>query len=254
MPEPGHAGHGDEPPEREADVDVLEVVGAGARTMSFLPLPFRRLAGIGTDPLAAQEAPVIERGSPSRTSSGPLAMTSPPCSPAPGPMSRTQSAVRIVSSSCSTTRTRVAEVAQPGQGGDELGVVLLVEPDRGLVEDVQDAHQAGPDLGRQADPLGLAAGQGLAGPVDRQVVEADVDQEPEPGRDLLDDLAGDRGLALGQPARQRLDPGQGVGDRQGRDLPDVPPVDGDREDLRPEPLAATGRAGPADHEPLELGS
>ena len=34
---------------------------------------------------------------------GPEWTTWPPCSPAPGPMSTTQSAVRIVSSSCSTT-------------------------------------------------------------------------------------------------------------------------------------------------------
>ena len=48
---------------------------------------------------------MIERGSASMSSSEPLAMISPPCSPAPGPMSITQSAVRIVSSSCSTTST-----------------------------------------------------------------------------------------------------------------------------------------------------
>ena len=48
---------------------------------------------------------MIERGSARTASSGPLAMISPPCSPAPGPMSTTQSAVRIVSSSCSTTST-----------------------------------------------------------------------------------------------------------------------------------------------------
>ena len=48
---------------------------------------------------------MIERSSPRTASSGPFAMISPPCSPAPGPMSMTQSAVRIVSSSCSTTST-----------------------------------------------------------------------------------------------------------------------------------------------------
>ena len=46
---------------------------------------------------------MIERGAARTASSGPDAMISPPCSPAPGPMSTTQSAVRIVSSSCSTT-------------------------------------------------------------------------------------------------------------------------------------------------------
>ena len=93
---------------------------------------------------------------------------------------------------------RVAQVAQPGQRRDELGVVALVEPDRRLVEDVQDAHQRRPDLGRQPDPLRLPAGQRDARPVERQVVEPDVDEEPEPGDDLLEQLMGDRPLALGQ--------------------------------------------------------
>ena len=35
----------------------------------------------------------------------PLKMTRPPCSPAPSPMSTTMSATRIMSASCSTTRT-----------------------------------------------------------------------------------------------------------------------------------------------------
>ncbi len=97
---------------------------------------------------------------------------------------------------------RVAEVAQARQRRDELGVVALVEPDRRLVEDVQDAHQRRADLGRQADPLGLAAGQGHAGPVEGQVVEPDVDEEPEPRHDLLEQLVGDRPLALGQVVAQ----------------------------------------------------
>ncbi len=53
---------------------------------------------------------------------------------------------------------RVAEVAQSVEGPDQLLVVALVEADRGLVEDVHDPDQAGADLGRQADPLRLAAG------------------------------------------------------------------------------------------------
>jgi hypothetical protein len=80
----------------------------------------------------------------------------------------------------------VAEVAQPHQGLDEPVVVALVQADRGLVEDVEHAHQAGPDLGRQADALGLAAGQRARRAIERQVVESHVDEEAQPGGDLLE--------------------------------------------------------------------
>ena len=58
---------------------------------------------------------------------------------------------------------------------DEACVVLGVQPDRGLVEDVEHAHQPGADLRGEADPLGLAARESV--PAVRsscQVVEADV--------------------------------------------------------------------------------
>ena len=74
-------------------------------TTRRLPLPVRRSLGMGTMRSPRRKAPVMERGSSRRASSRPLAMISPPCSPAPGPMSMTQSAVRMVSSSCSTTST-----------------------------------------------------------------------------------------------------------------------------------------------------
>ena len=52
---------------------------------------------------------------------------------------------------------RVAQVAQPGERLDQPAVVALVQPDRRLVEDVQHADQAGPDLRGQPDALRLAA-------------------------------------------------------------------------------------------------
>ena len=69
----------------------------------------------------------------------------------------------------------VAEVAQRSQGVDHLHVVLRVQTDGRLVEDVEHAHQAGADLGRQADALGLAAGERSRGAVEVQVVEADAE-------------------------------------------------------------------------------
>ena len=54
---------------------------------------------------------------------------------------------------------RVAEVAQPRQGLDQAVVVPLVQPDRRLVEDVEDADEARADLRRQPDALRLATGE-----------------------------------------------------------------------------------------------
>ena len=51
----------------------------------------------------------------------------------------------------------VAEVAQPLQRRDQPLVVALVQADRRLVEDVEHAHERRADLGRQPDPLRLAA-------------------------------------------------------------------------------------------------
>ena len=68
-------------------------------------------------------------------------------------------------------------------------------PMRRLVEDVEHADQAGADLGGQPDALRLAAGERAGGPVEREVVEADVEQEAEPRLDLLEHLRGDLPLA-----------------------------------------------------------
>ena len=51
----------------------------------------------------------------------------------------------------------VAEVAQPLERADQPGVVALVEADRGLVEDVEDADELRADLRREPEPLRLAA-------------------------------------------------------------------------------------------------
>ena len=75
---------------------------------------------------------------------------------------------------------RVAEVAEALQCLQQPGVVARVQADGRLVEDVEHAGQAAADLGRQADALGLAAGERRPGPAEREVVEADIDEELQP--------------------------------------------------------------------------
>ena len=91
---------------------------------------------------------------------------------------------------------RVAQVAQPDQRLDQPAVVALVQPDRRLVQHVEHADQAGADLGGEPDPLRLAAGEGGRRPVERQVVQADVEQEAQPGVDLLEHPLGDHLLPV----------------------------------------------------------
>src|SRR5207248_5841053 len=74
---------------------------------------------------------------------------------------------------------RVAQVPQPGQRLHQPVVVPLVQTDGRLVQHVQHADQTGPDLGGQPDPLRLATGQRASGPVQGQVVQADVEQEAQ---------------------------------------------------------------------------
>ena len=47
-----------------------------------------------------------------------------------------QSAVRMVSSSCSTTRTRIALVAQTHQGCQQSVVIARVQPDGWFIQNV----------------------------------------------------------------------------------------------------------------------
>ncbi len=63
----------------------------------------RRVSGTGIEARPDRYAPVSDFSLVSRSWTGPDTTTQPPCSPAPGPMSTTQSAARMVSSSCSTT-------------------------------------------------------------------------------------------------------------------------------------------------------
>ena len=164
-------------PERDAQVDVAQVVLAGAAHAERLAVALPALGRDRHRPLAAQE------GARDRARLGEDRLERPvgddlaAVLPRPGPdvddpVGGPDGLLVVLDD-----EHRVAEVAQPGQGRDELRVVALVEPDRRLVEDVQDAHQGRPDLGRQADPLRLAARQRHARPVEGQVVEPDVDEE-----------------------------------------------------------------------------
>jgi hypothetical protein len=62
----------------------------------------------------------------------------------------------------------VAEILETVQ---QQRVVARVQADRRFVENVDDADQPAADLGRQADPLCLAAGQRGSTPLEREVIQ-----------------------------------------------------------------------------------
>ena len=72
---------------------------------------------------------------------------------------------------------RVAEVAEVLQGCEQPAIVARMQADGRLVEDVQHAGQAAADLAGQPDALRFAAGQRRRRPAQRQIVEADIDEE-----------------------------------------------------------------------------
>ena len=98
---------------------------------------------------------------------------------------------------------RVPEVAQALQRADQPLVVALVQADRRLVEDVEDADERRADLRGQADALGLAAGERRRRPVHRQVADPDVLQEAQPLVDLAQDQPGDLAIGVRELARPR---------------------------------------------------
>ena len=55
---------------------------------------------------------------------------------------------------------RIAKVAQTLQGFQKPGIVSLMKPDRGLVQNIEDTGQARPNLRCQADPLAFTTRQG----------------------------------------------------------------------------------------------
>ena len=147
----------------------------------------------------------------------------------------------------------VAEILQPLERPDQLAVVALVQSDRRLVEDVEDADELRADLGREPEPLRLAAGERLRGAVELEVADADVVEEGEPLADLLDDPVPDQLLGRRQP--ELVEEGERARHRHARELVDRHRADRDREHLGLEPRPVAGAARPEAHvllDPLAL--
>lgn len=134
----------------------------------------------------------------------------------------------------------VADVAQLFQRVEQPVVVALVQSDRRFVENVQDADQPAAELGRQPDPLRLAARKRARHPVQRQIVQPDVAQKGQAAPDLLQDVSGDhRVFAFELQAADELLRGF---DRKRVEFVEAETADRHREADRIQPRAMADRA------------
>ena len=129
-----------------------------------------------------------------------------------------------------------------GEGFEEAGIVALMQADRGLVENIEHAGEAGADLGGEPDALALATRQRARGARQRKVVEADIDQEAQPLADFLEDGGGDLAVLGFQLAGKRVEPDARRADRHVGDLADMEAADLHGQRLGLQPIAAAGFA------------
>ena len=94
---------------------------------------------------------------------------------------------------------------QAHQRLDESSVVALVQADARLVEHVEHADEARADLGREPDALRLAARERVGAAIQRQIVQADIDEKLQSRADLLQDLVGDFATPRTKLSDERID-------------------------------------------------
>ena len=91
---------------------------------------------------------------------------------------------------------RIAEVAELAEGRDQAVRVAWMQADRRLVEHVEHAGEAAADLGRQPDPLQLAAGEAAGRPGHVEILQAHIHQKRHPGVEFTEQVAGDLSIGI----------------------------------------------------------
>ncbi|MEX0702114.1 MAG: hypothetical protein WD069_08460 [Planctomycetales bacterium] len=144
---------------------------------------------------------------------------------------------------------RVPEIAELAERFEQPAVVPRVQADRRLVEDVQHAGERPADLPRETNALHFAAGERGQRPRQREVVQSHFDQERQPARPLVQQVAGD--LAIAAIERHRFQERQRVRQRQLARLLNRLPLKPHRRGIVAEPAAAARGAGHLSHEVLQ---
>ena len=256
----GNAGDADQRPERNLDVDVLQVVVPGAANAERFVADGRGAAGTAIVSSPERYWPVRLRGSRAiavgRTHGHDLAAAHAGARAEVDDVVGRAHRVFVVLDH----DHRVALVAQLGQRVEQPIVVAWMQADRGLVENVKHADQSAADLAGQANPLRLAAGERGRGAVERQILEPHVAQKAQPAANFLEHFGGDvcaGGILIelaekldGFADRQCADFGQ----RAARPIGEAGMRGGERDGagLRIEPLAAAIGTGHHVHVLFEL--
>ena len=89
---------------------------------------------------------------------------------------------------------RVSQLLQMAHGGQQPGVIPLMQADGGLVQNIQHPRQPAADLGGQADALGLAARKRGRPPGKGEVFQAHVAKKAQAGIGFPQDGGGDHAV------------------------------------------------------------
>src|SRR5882762_2941595 len=252
----GHAGDDREHPKRKRDIDVFQIVGAGAENLNRFAVGaaaffgdgdfggtaqiltgegFRRVFDLLRLALGDEVAAGVARAG---------AEVDDEIGAADG--------VFIVLDD----EDGVAEIAKMFEGAEKAIIVAGVEADAGLVKDVQNAAKARADLSGEANALGFAAGERGSRAIEAEIAEADREKEIDALGDFLEGTRGDFFLASGQLREDFVHRGTRGGERKRGEIGNRPTGKLHRERLGAETLAVTDAAERSGHvlrHPLAVG-
>src|SRR5579883_3488857 len=169
----GNAGDDGKQPERDSDLDVLEIVLARAADHKLLAVGLAPYCGYG-DVEVARKIAAGERGRVLGDLPG-LAGGDQRAAEAAGAGAEVDHVIGALDGFGVVLHDEhgVAHIAQVGEGFEQAAVIARVQADRGFIQDVEHAAQLGADLRGQADALRFAAGKGGGRAVEAQVIQAD---------------------------------------------------------------------------------
>ena len=251
LPGTGHARHAGEPSQGEPDVQVLEVVLPGAHDRE--PLVVRAAAGgrNGDRLLPAQVLPGQRSGAGGHDAGAAGGHDLAPVD------ARARTEIHDVVGRphglfiVLDDDDRIALVPQLAQGIQKPPVVPGMQADARFVEHVHHADEAAADLAREAYALRLPAGERRRRAFQREVFESHVEEEVEPGDDLLERFVSDQafGVRQGKLAEESADIQYGQPAKRG----DGEAAQGDGQRFGPEAFAMAVIALTDGHVPLDLG-